>query len=160
MDQFNVSIKNGSTFELSEKQTKEIDIVKVGNNQYHLLKDNQSFHIEILEEDFFKKSYKIKVNELEFEIDISTPLDKLIRDLGFELGASKKISEIKAPMPGLILSLKVEEGQAVEEGQSLLILEAMKMENNFNSPIAGIIKSIAVKEGQAVDKGQILIEFE
>lgn len=160
MNQFKVSIKNGNTFELTEEQAKEIDVVQLGNNQFHLLKDNRSFQIEILKEDFFKRTYTIKVNEFEFEINISTPLEKLIKELGFELGSSKKVSEIKAPMPGLILSLKVEEGQEVEEGQSLLILEAMKMENNFNSPRAGIIKSIAVKEGQAVDKGQILIEFE
>lgn len=160
MNQFKVSIKNGNTFELTEEQAKEIDVVQLGNNQFHLLKDNRSFQIEILKEDFFKRTYTIKVNEFEFEINISTPLEKLIKELGFELGSSKKVSEIKAPMPGLILSLKVEEGQEVEEGQSLLILEAMKMENNFSSPIAGIIKSIAVKEGQAVDKGQILIEFE
>lgn len=160
MNQFKVSIKNGNTFELTEEQAKEIDVVQLGNNQFHLLKDNRSFQIEILKEDFFKRTYTIKVNEFEFEISISTPLEKLIKELGFELGSSKKVSEIKAPMPGLILSLKVEEGQEVEEGQSLLILEAMKMENNFSSPRAGIIKSIAVKEGQAVDKGQILIEFE
>ncbi|SRR5690554_520335 len=160
MNQFKVSIKNGNTFELTEEQAKEIDVVQLGNNQFHLLKDNRSFQIEILKEDFFKRTYTIKVNEFEFEINISTPLEKLIKELGFELGSSKKVSEIKAPMPGLILSLKVEEGQEVEEGQSLLILEAMKMENNFSSPRAGIIKSIAVKEGQAVDKGQILIEFE
>jgi len=160
MNQFKVSIKNGNTFELTEEQAKEIDVVQLGNKQFHLLKDNRSFQIEILKEDFFKRTYTIKVNEFEFEINISTPLEKLIKELGFELGSSKKVSEIKAPMPGLILSLKVEEGQEVEEGQSLLILEAMKMENNFSSPRAGIIKSIAVKEGQAVDKGQILIEFE
>ncbi len=160
MNQFKVSIKNGNTFELTEEQAKEIDVVQLGNNQFHLLKNNRSFQIEILKEDFFKRTYTIKVNEFEFEINISTPLEKLIKELGFELGSSKKVSEIKAPMPGLILSLKVEEGQEVEEGQSLLILEAMKMENNFSSPRAGIIKSIAVKEGQAVDKGQILIEFE
>lgn len=160
MNPFTVSVKNDKTFELTEEQAKEIDIVKVGNNRFHLINNHQSYHIELLKENLQKRSYTVKVNEFEFEIGISTPLEALIKALGFELGASKRVSEIKAPMPGLILSLKVEEGQEVEEGQSLLILEAMKMENNFNSPRAGTIKSIAVKEGQAVDKGQILIEFE
>src|SRR5690625_289605 len=111
MNQFKVSIKNGNTFELTEEQAKEIDVVQLGNNQFHLLKDNRSFQIEILKEDFFKRTYTIKVNEFEFEINISTPLEKLIKELGFELGSSKKVSEIKAPMPGLILSLKVERSE-------------------------------------------------
>ena len=76
------------------------------------------------------------------------------------MGASKQVNAIKAPMPGLILSIHVEVGQEVQENDSLLILEAMKMENNFNSPRAGKIKSILVEKGQAVDKGQLLIEFE
>ena len=63
-------------------------------------------------------------------------------------------------MPGLILSIDVSPGQEVQEGDRLLILEAMKMENSFNSPRAGIIKSVVVKQGEAVDKGQLLIEFE
>ena len=80
MNQFKVSIKNGNTFELTEEQAKEIDVVQLGNNQFHLLKDNRSFQIEILKEDFFKRTYTIKVNEFEFEINISTPLEKLIKE--------------------------------------------------------------------------------
>lgn len=87
-------------------------------------------------------------------------MDGLIKQLGFEVGNAKQVSAIKAPMPGLILHIAVKEGQEVSEGDSLLILEAMKMENNFTSPRAGIIQSIKVKQGDAVDKGQVLIEFE
>lgn len=80
--------------------------------------------------------------------------------MGFEVGAGKLVNAIKAPMPGLVLNINVEVGQEVEENDSLLVLEAMKMENNFASPRAGKIKSILVEKGQAVDKGQLLIEFE
>jgi biotin carboxyl carrier protein len=72
---------------------------------------------------------------------------------------TKQINAIKAPMPGLILEISVV-GQTVKENDSLLILEAMKMENSFLSPRDGIIKSISVILGDAVDKGQLLIEFE
>jgi biotin carboxyl carrier protein len=63
-------------------------------------------------------------------------------------------------MPGLILEISVIVGQVVKENDSLLILEAMKMENSFLSPRNGTIKSISVLLGDAVDKGQLLIEFE
>ena len=80
--------------------------------------------------------------------------------MGFEVGKAKIVNAIKAPMPGLILEISVTVGHEVQEGDNLLILEAMKMENSFDSPRAGVIKSIAVEKGQAVDKGQLLIEFE
>ena len=62
-------------------------------------------------------------------------------------------------MPGLILSVNVEEGQNVLEGETLLILEAMKMENAISAPKDGIIKAIAVKSGGTVEKGALMIEM-
>jgi biotin carboxyl carrier protein len=80
--------------------------------------------------------------------------------MGFELSSAKDIDSVSAPMPGLILEIHVRIGQAVNENDPLLILEAMKMENVITSPRDGIIKSISVKKGDAVDKNQLLIEFE
>jgi biotin carboxyl carrier protein len=80
--------------------------------------------------------------------------------MGFEVGAVKKVNDIKAPMPGLILEIKINIGQEVKENDVLLILEAMKMENVLTSPRDGVIKSISVKKGDAVDKNHLLIVFE
>ena len=80
--------------------------------------------------------------------------------MGFENSASKHINELKAPMPGLILEVFVITGQQVKENDSLLILEAMKMENIITSPRDGIIKSIFAIKGDAVEKNYLLIEFE
>ena len=63
-------------------------------------------------------------------------------------------------MPGLILEINVTEGQTVNEGDPLLILEAMKMENVLTSPRNGNIKTISVKQGETVDKNALLIAFE
>jgi biotin carboxyl carrier protein len=65
-------------------------------------------------------------------------------------------SEIKSPMPGLILKLKKKTGDEVEAGEPVLILEAMKMENELRSPSKGKIREILVKEGIAVEKGAVL----
>jgi biotin carboxyl carrier protein len=79
--------------------------------------------------------------------------------MGFHKGASKKVNDIKAPMPGIILSVLVKENQQVKEGETLLILEAMKMENAITCPKDAIIKNITISVNQTVDKGQLLIEL-
>jgi biotin carboxyl carrier protein len=79
--------------------------------------------------------------------------------MGLDAVSKPKVNDVKAPMPGLVLSIKVQEGMEVKKGDPILILEAMKMENIIKSPVDGIVKSIAVKEKQAVDKNQTLINF-
>ncbi len=66
---------------------------------------------------------------------------------------------ITAPMPGTILSIKVKQGDTVKKGQLLLMLEAMKMENEIKSGVDGVVASIAVKQGDSVNTGQVLIEI-
>ena len=67
---------------------------------------------------------------------------------------------LKAPMPGMVMKVAVEEGQRVEAGAALVVLEAMKMENELRAPAAAVVKGVKVKAGQAVEKGQVLVEFE
>ena len=80
--------------------------------------------------------------------------------MGLSAIVAHKISNIKAPMPGLVLDIMIKPGQTIEKGTPLLILEAMKMENVLKSEGDGVVKSIEVIKTQAVDKGQILIEME
>jgi pyruvate carboxylase subunit B len=66
---------------------------------------------------------------------------------------------LKAPMPGLVVRVSVEPGQAVESGAGVLVLEAMKMENELRATSAGIVRAVRVQPGQAVERGQVLVEF-
>jgi biotin carboxyl carrier protein len=84
----------------------------------------------------------------------------MLDEMGFSKAASKQIKEIKAPMPGLVLEVAVSEGQQVSEGDKILILVAMKMENSIMIYTDATIKRIAVKAGEAVEKGQVLVELE
>lgn len=68
-------------------------------------------------------------------------------------------SVIKAPMPGLVLRVPVEAGSQVSQGQGVLVLEAMKMENEIKAPAAGVVESIQVTPGQAVEKGEVLLHL-
>lgn len=67
---------------------------------------------------------------------------------------------LKAPMPGLVLRVQVTPGQAVAAGAGLVVLEAMKMENELKAAAPGVVKGLRVAPGDAVEKGQVLIEFE
>ena len=67
---------------------------------------------------------------------------------------------LKAPMPGLVLRVHVAPGQQVVAGAALVVLEAMKMENELKSAASAVVRAVRVKPGEAVDKGQILVEFE
>ena len=135
------------------------DQIEIGKNRFHILKNNRSHVCEILSADAQKKSFEIKVNGKIFHAEVKDPFDELLHKLGMDKVATFKVNVIKAPMPGLVLKLIVKEGDEIKLGDSLLILEAMKMENVIKSPGAGKVKMIKVKEQDAVEKNQILFEL-
>ncbi|WP_117884704.1 acetyl-CoA carboxylase biotin carboxyl carrier protein subunit [Aureibaculum luteum] len=156
---YKVNVNKTFEFDITKAAVLSLDAVEVGEGKYHLLQNHQPYHIEILNSDFNKKKYIIKVNNNTFELDINDDLDKLINEMGFATSSKKTVDSIKAPMPGLILEINVKEGQNVKENDPLLILEAMKMENVITSPHDGIIKTITAIKGNTVEKGSVLIEF-
>ena len=157
---YSVKVGDDFDFTLSKDTISSLDLIKTGDNAYHLLQNGASYHLKILHSDFNRGKYTLSVNGTEFETSILTPLDELIKKMGFAVNAGKNVDSISAPMPGLILDILVEEGQEVSEEDQLLILEAMKMENIITSPRSGVIKSIHISKGEAVDKKQLLIEFQ
>lgn len=147
-------------FQFSDSDLSSLDVVKTKGKSYHLLRNNKSYHLVLESSDYINKTYRIRVNGSVYTVDIENPLDGLIKKMGFALGAGAKVDKIEAPMPGLILEVSVKNGQEVKEGDNLLILEAMKMENVITSPREGTVKKIMVKQGQAVEKKTVLITFE
>lgn len=157
---FKVHVNEDLTFDISAEELSKIDALATDKDNYHILQGNKPFIAEVIDSDFDEKKYRVKVNKSIYDVRITDALDLLIKEMGFALGSTKNIATIEAPMPGLILELNVRVGQAVNEEDPLLILEAMKMENVITSPRDGIIKAISVKKGDAVEKKQLLIEFE
>ena len=147
-------------FRLNASDISKADIISISKSKHHVILNNKSTITETIATDFNCKSYQVKVNNNTYNVKITNDLDALIKDMGFEVGASKLVNEIKAPMPGLLLDIMVKKGQEVKIDDALLILEAMKMENVITSPRDGIIKNISVIKGNAVDKNELLIEFE
>jgi len=126
----------------------------------YLLRINNIFY-EISSEKIDNEKFSLLVKGKRFEVTVRTALQERARKLIEE--AKTDISykrEIKAPMPGMILRIKKTPGEKINKGDSVLILEAMKMENDLKAPAAGVIKSINVTEGTVVEKGTILFSIE
>lgn len=161
-----VSVNNSKELEI-EVQKNELhyngkqvvpDLVRLSENEYHLLLDNIGYRIQILERESDKK-FVLSVNGKRINVDLKDKYDLLLQDLGMDVATGSKAQDIKAPMPGLVLEVLVENGQEVKKDTPLIILEAMKMENIIKAQGDGIIDSIKVKARDAVEKNQVLISF-
>lgn len=135
------------------------EIHKTHSHQYFIKYKNQSFEIILLKVIPEEKKLIIKINGKRQSIQVKDKFDILLEQLGMDKMNVKKSESIKAPMPGKILNILVSEGQAVKKGDTILILEAMKMENALKAPHDGVVKKIAVNKGSAVEKNQLLIEL-
>jgi len=134
------------------------ELIQVEVNSYLLKLNNKVFQLTAEKTD--SDSFKVLVDGNYFEITVRTALQEKAYKL-LESSATYKThhSDIKAPMPGLILKIKRNVGDKVEQGESVIILEAMKMENDLKSPSSGIIEKVFVTEGSAVEKGTALFSI-
>ncbi|MGB0423797.1 MAG: biotin/lipoyl-containing protein [Flavobacteriales bacterium] len=133
---------------------------KIKDNYFVLSLTGREFHIEVRELNSALKTADLRVNSKKMTVSLTDEFDSLLKKMGMERGKATETKELKAPMPGLVLSVEVSAGTAVEKDQPLLILEAMKMENVIKSPREGTIAKVNVKKGQAVEKNELLIAFE
>lgn len=129
-----------------------MDIQKISAGYFHIIMENKSYKAELLNYDETEKICKFKINNNYYHLHIRDQYDELIQQLGLDITERKKVVELKAPMPGMVLNIFIKEGDEVKKGDSLLILEAMKMENSIKSPGNLKIGSISVKSSQKVEK--------
>ena len=138
----------------------EWDMIEVRDNTFHIIKDNKGYNATLISFNAEEKTMMLNVNGNDYEISIKDKNDLLLQQLGINLKSSSAVQFIKAPMPGLIIQVSVNVGDEVKKGDSLLILEAMKMENVIKSPRDGKIKKVNVQLKQPVEKNQVMLEFE
>ena len=155
---YQVNIGDAS-FQFDANQAGSIDMVQNGK-ELHVLQNNEAYNVKIISTNFNEKTLTLEVNGNKYDVNIEDEYDMLVKKMGLSAFVVQRMTNVKAPMPGLIVEVLVEPGQTVEKGTQLLILEAMKMENVLKAEGEGIVKSIEVVKGNAVDKGQILIEME
>ncbi len=156
-NRFRVSVDGGSPIEVELAQG--IDLRQKVDGNYSLIYNSKSYDVELLKVDLETKSLDLVLNGVKHTCQISTALDITIQEMGLLTAQSAKVKEIKAPMPGKVLQILVKNGDDVKGGDSLLILEAMKMENVIKAPHDLHVKDIKVVLNQAVEKGAVLIKL-
>ncbi|WP_332912433.1 acetyl-CoA carboxylase biotin carboxyl carrier protein subunit [Algoriphagus boritolerans] len=131
----------------------------IDDRTLHLIRGHQSLEAEMLSFDRETKTIQIRLGYKTATLQLKDRFDLLLEQMGMNAVGSGLLKNIKAPMPGLILDLKVKSGDAVKKGDVVLILEAMKMENIIKSPGDGVVKEVKVSLKQSVEKNQVLIQF-
>ena len=159
MNKYKITTTDGLSFDIHSEELKSYDIVENKDGTFHLIHDGKSYTVEVLEADYLNKSYVLNINEKEIALDLKDELDQAIEKMGFSQKATFSGGSIESPMPGMVLEVDVKVGDKVQQGDVLLILEAMKMENIIKSTIDGKVEAVHVSEGDTVAKRQLLIEL-
>ncbi len=148
----NVFLLNGSIFPINKIQSSA--------NEFHLLNGTKSFNADVIEADYAAKEFTIRVNGNKYNVTVRDKYDELLHALGMDKAMSNKVNDLKAPMPGLVLDVLVSEGQQIKKGDSLLVLEAMKMENILKATNDAVVKKVRVEKSARVEKNEVLIELQ
>lgn len=157
--QYNYDVeKNGEGITINGNKA-TADAKQLNANTWHIINNLRSYNAEVISFNSAEKTAEIKVNNNIYSVTAKDQFDILLDKLGLSSLNAAKISEIKAPMPGMVLKVFVSEGMKINKGDNLFILEAMKMENIIKSPADVTVKTVKIKHGDKVEKGQILMLF-
>lgn len=134
------------------------EIEKLSNSYYSLKINNKNFNINITK--ISNGQYNFSLNGNYYDVASLTELEENSQKLINGKSSNKQYQIVKAPMPGMILKINKKNGDEVKVGDSLIIFEAMKMENEIKANKNGTIKEVHVIEGSSVEKNEALITFE
>lgn len=150
-EQFEVEI-NADGSVLVNGKSHNVDFLDLGNSLYSVIKDYRSLEIAIDEID--TNHYELLMAGRLYEAQVLDERAMLM--LTRKGGLRDQSGEITAPMPGLIVEVQTEVGQIVTEGDTIVVLESMKMQNELRSALSGVVQAIHVEVGQSVDKNALL----
>jgi acetyl/propionyl-CoA carboxylase alpha subunit len=136
------------------------NIIAIRPGLFHVIIDGRSTEAEVMSANSTEKTFLIRIHGNIYKVQVADRFDALLRDMGMDMAQSRKASDMKAPMPGLVSEVAVEEGQTIKKGDKLIVLEAMKMENILKAPEDGVIKKVVVSKGKTVEKNEVLITFQ
>ena len=159
-NRFNFEISSDKGQTLANGQEIMLDMSNGQDQHVHVLLNKKSYRTEVVSFSDEDKTCTIKVNGNLYTMEIQDQYDELLHRLGLDNLNKVKISELKAPMPGLVLKVFVSPGDIIKKGDNILVLEAMKMENIIKSPADVTIKAIKVRPSDKVEKNQVMFLFE
>ena len=130
-----------------------------GTSVHHLLVEGAS-HTLVVSPGDGAGAWRLHLDGRPLEAEVIDERTRAIREMTGVAAGPKGPRPVRAPMPGLVVRLEVEVGQRVAAGQGVVIIEAMKMENELKAEADGVVAAVHVSAGQAVEKGTVLVEFE
>ena len=153
----NIKVTNGNELFVDDVRY-NYEIIQLNEHTYIFNFYNRVYELAVDKNN--SELFSIILSDRQFDVTVRTILqEKAIRLLENSVAVHHQHRDIKAPMPGLILKVRKNAGDKVEQGESIMILEAMKMENDLKSPVSGTIEKVFVKEGSAVEKGIVLFSI-
>jgi biotin carboxyl carrier protein len=156
-DKFEFNLKTEDVFYYKRKQV-EISIEKGADDFTYILYKNKKYPVELIS--INQNYYEVLINNVGYTFSVETPISYKRKKTLKKKQEKSKNENLIAPMPGKIVDILVEDDAQIKEGDPLLVLEAMKMQNEILSNIAGKIKQINVKPGDTVNKDDVLLEIE
>jgi biotin carboxyl carrier protein len=151
-----VQIEDNGTVRLNG-QAVDADVRKGGPHRFSVILDGISTAVSLQRNG---DSYYVYHQGVQWHVTVETERTRLLKSLDKPSTGRHKKLEIFAPMPALVVRLEVQPGDHVREGQGLVVLEAMKMENEIKAHHSGIVKQIRVQPGKPVEKGELLMLLE
>ena len=133
---------------------------EVPGTPVHLVTIGEASHRVVVRRGDRRGRYTLWVDGWRFEAEALDERTRAIRDMTGAAAAPAGPAPLVAPMPGLVVRVDVAPGDPVQPGQPLVVMEAMKMENELRAPAGGRVKAVLVAAGQAVEKGAVLVELE
>ncbi len=137
-----------------------VAVEEVAGTPIRLVRIGDSVHRVVVRRRAARGEYVLWIDGFEYQVEALDERARAIRDLSAAAAVASGPAPLIAPMPGLVVRVNVEPGATVSAGQGLVVVEAMKMENELRSPAAGTVKSVRVTPGTAVEKGAVLVELE
>ena len=150
---FEIEVDNDGRV-LINGEERDVDFLNLGGSLFSLITENKSFEAVIDDDD---GRIDVMMRGRLFEAQVLDERAMLLMQRRGGLTTSS--GEVQAPMPGLIVEVAAEVGEDVAKGDTVIILESMKMQNELKSPIDGIVRAIHAEAGQAVDKNDLLVEI-
>ena len=146
--------RNSDTWRIAlDGKEADADAMQIAPGVFSILLDGQSYQVRVTPE--VSGALKLQSGEHEFAAEVADP--RAWRGRRHGAVEAKGRQQVVAPMPGKVVRVLVAAGEKVEAGQGLLVVEAMKMQNEVRSPKSGVVERLMVKEGQAVNAGEVLV---
>lgn len=137
----------------------QLQALQPAQRLWHVTLDGQTHTVLVLGYDADSRTLTLRVNGKRTQLALTGRADALRELIGADKSAKRHLADLKAPMPGLVRSIKVTAGSNVKKGDALLVLEAMKMENVLKAATDATVSEVVAQPGTPVEKGEVLIRF-